>query len=50
MLPRPRVLSTDADFYRFLKSMEVLVETMDEDTILMLSTEGEFLRFLEESR
>jgi membrane protease subunit HflC len=40
----------DPDFYRFLKSMEVLVETMDEDTILMLSTEGEFLRFLEGSR
>ena len=40
----------DPDFYRFLKTMEVLVETMDEDTILMLSTEGEFLRFLEESR
>jgi membrane protease subunit HflC len=40
----------DPDFYRFLKTMEVFVDTMGEDTILMLSTDGEFLRFLEGSR
>ncbi len=40
----------DPDFYRFLKTMEVFTETMDEDTILMLSTDGDFLRYLEGSR
>lgn len=40
----------DPDFYRFLKTMDVLVETMDENTILLLSTDGEFLRYLERSK
>ncbi len=40
----------DPDFYRFLKTMEVLENTMDADTILLLSTDGEFLRYLERSK
>ncbi|MCG6949336.1 MAG: protease modulator HflC [Acidobacteria bacterium] len=40
----------DPDFYRFLKTMEVYTRTMDEDTILLLSTDGEFLRYLERDR
>ncbi|MDH5643857.1 MAG: protease modulator HflC [Gemmatimonadota bacterium] len=34
------------DFYRFLKTMEVLRETMDSTTVLVLSTDSEFLRYL----
>ena len=40
----------DPDFYRFLKTMEVYTTTMDKDTILMLSTDGEFLKYLERDR
>ena len=40
----------DPDFYRFLKTMEVYTRTMDKNTILMLSTDGEFLRYLERDR
>ena len=40
----------DPDFYRFLKTMEVLVETMDDGTTLLLTTDGEFLRYLERSK
>jgi membrane protease subunit HflC len=40
----------DPDFYRFLKTMEVLEHTMDANTVLLLSTDGEFLRYLEHSK
>ena len=40
----------DPDFYRFLKTMEVYTTTMDKDTVLMLSTDGEFLKYLERDR
>ena len=40
----------DPDFYRFLKTMEVYHTTLDKDTILLLSTDGEFLRYLERDR
>ncbi len=40
----------DAEFYRFLKTMEVLVQTMDSTTVLVLSTDSEFLRYLSRSR
>ena len=40
----------DPDFYRFLKTMEVYRTTLDSGTILMLSTQGEFLRYLEKAR
>ncbi len=40
----------DADFYRFLKSMEVLRQTLDSTTVLVLSTDSELLRYLGRSR
>ena len=40
----------DAEFYRFLKTMEVLRQTMDSSTVLVLSTDSEFLRYLRGSR
>jgi membrane protease subunit HflC len=45
-----RAYNRDPEFYRFLKTMEVYRTTLDEGTILMLSTEGEFLRYLERAR
>ena len=40
----------DPEFYRFLKTMEVYRETIDDSTVLLLGTKGEFLRYLEQSR
>jgi membrane protease subunit HflC len=40
----------DPEFYRFLKTMEVYRTSLDSETILMLSTEGEFLKYLESAR
>lgn len=40
----------DADFYRFVKTLEVYRQTLSTDTTLLLGTDGEFLRFLESSR
>ena len=40
----------DPEFYRFLKTMNVLEKTMDANTVLLLSTDGEFLRYLEHSK
>ena len=42
--------SRDAEFYRFLKTMEVLRQTLDSSTVLVLSTDSEFLRYLGRSR
>ena len=36
----------DADFYRFLKSMGTLKESIDKDTVLVLSTDSELLKYL----
>ena len=38
------------DFYEFLKTMESYQNTIDPDTVLMLSTEGDFYRYLKRSR
>ena len=40
----------DGEFYRFLKTMEVLRQTMDSSTVLVLSTDSEFLRYLGRSK
>ena len=40
----------DPDFYRFLKTMESYETTIDADTTLILSTSGEFLRYLERAK
>jgi membrane protease subunit HflC len=40
----------DASFYAFTKSMETYEQAVDPKTILILSTQGELLRFLERTR
>jgi len=40
----------DPEFYRFMKSMDVLETTLDTETVLVLGTDGEFLRYLERSK
>jgi membrane protease subunit HflC len=40
----------DPEFYRFLKTMEVYLTTLDTNTMLLLSTDGEFLRYLESAK
>jgi membrane protease subunit HflC len=40
----------DAEFYRFIKTMDVLRQTLDSSTVLVLSTDSEFLRYLGQSR
>jgi membrane protease subunit HflC len=40
----------DPEFYRFLRTMEVLRQTLDSSTVLVLSTDSEFLRYLGRSR
>ena len=40
----------DPEFYRFLRTMEVLRQTLDSTTVLVLSTDSEFLRYLGRSR
>jgi len=37
----------DPDFYYFLKSLDVYKETMDENTSLVLSTDSDFLKYLQ---
>ncbi len=45
-----RAYNGDPEFYRFLKSMDVLKATMDKETVLLLGTDGELLRYLEVSK
>jgi len=40
----------DPELYQFLKTMETYRKTMGADTTLILSTDGEFFRFLKQSR
>jgi membrane protease subunit HflC len=40
----------DPEFYRFLKSMGTLKESLDAETVLVLSTDSELLRYLGSSR
>lgn len=40
----------DPEFYRFLKSMGTLEESFDEETVLLLSTESDLLRYLNGTR
>ena len=40
----------DAEFYRFLRTMEVLRTTLDSTTVLVLSTDSDLLRFLGRAR
>jgi len=38
--------SKDVDFYSFLKTLETYKNTMDEETVLILSTEGDYYKYL----
>ncbi len=40
----------DPEFYRFVRSMEVLGETLGKDTTLLLATDGELMRYLEKAK
>jgi modulator of FtsH protease HflC len=40
----------DSDFYRFLKSMGTLKSSIDQDTVLVLSTDSELLKYLNAAR
>jgi modulator of FtsH protease HflC len=42
-----RAYGRDADFYRFWKSLETFRKTLDPNTTLVLSTDSEWLRYLE---
>ena len=45
-----KAYNRDAEFYRFLKTMDVYKTAFDKDTILLLGTKGEFLRYLEKAK
>ena len=40
----------DPDFYRFLKSMATLENSFDQETVLLLSTDSELLRYLSSAK
>jgi membrane protease subunit HflC len=42
--------SRDPDFYRFLKTMVTLKDSFDAETVLLLSTDGDLLRYLNTAR
>lgn len=45
-----KAYNKDPEFYRFLKTMEVYRSTMDSETVLMLGTGGDFLKYLEKAK
>ena len=45
-----KAYNKDPEFYRFIKTMEVYESTMDEDTVLLLGTKGDFLKYLEKAK
>lgn len=45
-----KAYNRDPEFYRFIKTMDVYSSTLDKQTILLLGTDGELMRFLESSK
>ncbi len=45
-----KAYNRDPEFYRFLKSMDVLKRVLDDETTLLLGTDGDLLRYLEKAR
>jgi len=45
-----RAYNRDPEFYRFTKTMEVFQSTMNKDTVLLLGTDGDYLRYLESAK
>ncbi len=41
-----RAYNKDANFYKFMKTMDIFKDAFDKETTLVLTTDGEFLRFL----
>ena len=41
-----RAYNSDPEFYSFMKTLETYRETIDENTILMLTTESDYLKYL----
>jgi len=40
----------DPEFYRFQKSMETFLQTIDEETLLVLTTDGDLLKYLQRAQ
>ncbi len=45
-----RAYNRDPEFYRFLKTMETYRTTIDPETTLVLTTDGDFYRYLDKAR
>jgi len=45
-----RAYNRDPEFYRFLKTMETYRVTLDKETLLLLGTDGEYLRYLDRAK
>lgn len=45
-----KAYSQDPDFYRFLKSMETLENSFDEETVLLLSTDSDLLKYMNQAK
>lgn len=45
-----RAYNLDPEFYQFMKTLETYIATMDKETVLVLTTNTEFLRYLKSSR
>jgi len=45
-----KAYNKDPEFYRFIKTMEVYETTLDKDTVLLLGTGGDFLKYLEKAK
>jgi membrane protease subunit HflC len=45
-----RAYNRDPEFYRFFKTMDVYRSTFDKETVLLLTTDGDFLRYLDSAR
>jgi membrane protease subunit HflC len=45
-----KAYNRDAEFYRFWKTMDTYRNTVDKDTTLVLTTDGEFYRYLDKAR
>ena len=45
-----KAYNKDPDFYKFMKTMDIFKDALGKETILVLSTDGEFLRYLNEAK
>ncbi len=45
-----KAYNKDPDFYKFMKTMDIFKDALGKETTLVLSTDGEFLRYLNEAK